>query len=111
MPDNAKNDASAIINKFEIETEQQTFSDAELFEVLSKQIAYLLEYKAEFLFSLLYRMDVKEDKVNAALHPLATEPPHIGLTHLVLDRQRARNLTREQYKQQAIDDLEEGLEY
>lgn len=106
-----KSASDIILKKFEIETEQVYNSDEELLAVLSKQIEYMLQKKSEFLFSLLYRMDVKEAKVDAAMHPGAPEAPHIGLARLVLDRQKQRNFTREKYKQEPIDDLEEGLEY
>lgn len=102
---------AVIVRKFEIETDKTEFSDEELFVILSQQISDMLERKPEYLFSLLYRMDVREAKINAALHPMAADLPHIGLTKLVLARQRERNATREKYRQKPIEDLEEGLEY
>lgn len=103
--------SAVIFKNFEIETERKVRSEAELFDILSQKIAYLLEYRTEFLLSLLYRMDVREAKVSAALHPAAPDAPHIGLTKLVLERQKERNRTREQYRQPPIEDLEEGLEF
>ena len=102
---------AVIVKNFEIETDKTNFSDAELFDILSQQISDMLERKPEYLFSLMYRMDVLEVKIKAALHPMAIDLPHIGLTKLVLERQRERNRTREMYRQEAIEDLEEGLEY
>lgn len=108
---NLNRGTAVIVQDFEIDTDKTEFSDEELFEILSQQISDMLERKPEFLFSLLYRMDVKEAKVNTALHPTAIDLPHIGLTKLVMQRQQERNATREKYRQKPIVDLEEGLEY
>ena len=103
--------AAVIVQNFEIDTDKTDFSDKELFDILSQQISDMLERKPEYLFSLMYRMDVLEKKITAALHPMAKDLPHIGLTKLVLERQQERNQTREMYRQKPIEDLEEGLEY
>ncbi len=106
-----KRSAAVIVKNFEIDTDKTDFSDEELFDILSQQISDMLERKPEYLFSLMYRMDVLEVKIKAALHPMAVDLPHIGLTKLVLERQQERNRTREIYRQNPIEDLEEGLEY
>ncbi len=101
-----------ILRDFEIENAAQTEpTEAELLDLLRRQIEVMLERRPEFLFSLLYRMDVKEAKANAALHPLAPDPPAVGLAKLVMERQKERNRTRELYRQKPIEDLEEGLEF
>ena len=101
-----------IFRDFEIENADTAEpTEAELFDLLRRQIELMLERKPEFLFSLLYRMDVKEAKANAALHPLAPDPPAVGLAKLVMERQKERNRTRELYRQDPIDDLEDGLEF
>lgn len=110
--ENEKNrGAAVIVQNFEIDTDKTDFSDEELFDILSQQISIMLERKPEYLFSLMYRMDVLEKKITACLHPTAVDLPHIGLTKLVLERQKERNRTREMYRQKPIEDLEEGLEY
>ena len=106
-----KRSAAVIVKNFEIDTDKTDFSEEELFDILSQQISDMLERKPEYLFSLMYRMDVLEVKIKAALHPMAVDLPHIGLTKLVLERQQERNRTREIYRQNPIEDLEEGLEY
>lgn len=111
MKDDKFVEASVIVKDFEINTDKSSFSDEELLLVLSEQIEYMLEHRAEHLFSLLYRMDVKEAKANAAMHPLAPESANVGLARLVLERQKERNETRLKYKQAPIENLEDGLEY
>ncbi len=111
MKNETKRGNAVIVKNFEIDTDKTDFSDEELFDILSQQISDMLERKPEYLFSLMYRMDVLEKKIKTVLHPMAVDLPHIGLTKLVLERQEERNRTREMYRQKPIEDLEDGLEY
>jgi hypothetical protein len=98
-----------IVQDFELEPENDTFTEEELFELLSRQIEYMIEHRLDYLMSLMYRLDIPEGKVHYALSPLAEDPAHIGLTKLVMERQRQRLATKQHYKQQAPDDMDEGL--
>ncbi len=105
------NETSAlIIRDFEIETTRESFSEDELLNILSDQIAYMLEYRTDFLMSLMYRLDIDEQKINNALHPLALLPANVGLAQLVLERQKQRVATKLAYRSKPTDDLE-GLEF
>ena len=105
IPDQIKD---LIIRDFEIELkEEQTLSEEEVFDLLADQIAYMIEYRLDFLLSLMYRLDVLEHKINAALHPSAPKPANIGLAKLVWERQKQRMETKQQYKQTKIDDWED----
>ena len=96
-----------ITTNFEIETRKQPESEAELLEILSKQIEWMMESRTEFLFSLLYRHDVSERKIIEALAPEATEPPHIALAKLVLARQKERIEAKKHFKSPDSDELAE----
>lgn len=96
-----------IAENFEIETRQQPGSEAELLEILSKQIEWMMESRTEFLFSLLYRHDVAEPKIVAALAPEAAEPPHIGLAKLVLERQIERIEAKKRFRSPDSEELAE----
>lgn len=87
-----------VATNFEFETRRPLESEAELFAELAAQIEWMLERRTEFLFSLLYRHDVAEQKIKEAIHPDAQEPAHIGLARLVLDRQKERILTKKTVK-------------
>ncbi len=96
-----------ITHNFEIETKRPPESEAELLEILSQQIEWMLNERTEFLFSLLYRHDVEEKKIVAALDPSAPEPPHIGLARLVLERQKERIETKRRFHSPDSDALAE----
>lgn len=98
-----------LINRdFEIlESDEELISEEQLLEMLSARIAYLIENRMEFLLSLMYRLDVNERKVHAALSPLAPEPPPIGIARLVLERQKQRAFTKQHYRQQPLEDVDE----
>lgn len=95
-----------IMRDFEIEkvVDEEKISEQELFEMLAEQIAYMIEFRLEHLFSLLYRMDVKEDLVRAALSPNAPDPANIGIARLVLDRQKQRIYTKATIKTQELEE-------
>lgn len=96
-----------IIRDFEVErTDEETLSEEELLDLLADRIAWLIEYRMEFLLSLMYRMDVKEARVEQALSPGNPEPANRTLARLVLDRQKERIRTKQQYKQDDLDGWE-----
>lgn len=100
-----------IVRDFELENapEEGKISEEELFRMLADRIAYMIERQLEFLLSLMYRLDVDERKVNAALAPNAPEPANIGLARLVLERQKQSAFTKQFYKQEKLKDLDEEL--
>ncbi len=95
-----------IVRDFELEKhEEETLTEEDLFRLLADQISYMIEYRMEYLLSLMYRLDIDERKVNDALAPFAPEPANIGLARLVLDRQKRRAYTKAHYKQEEkLDD-------
>ena len=100
-----------FLEEFNLPERKESPTEADLLLELSQRIASLLQGNAEFLFSLLYRMDVSETKVAQALRLDAPDPAPLGLAKLVLERQHERNRTMETYKQNKIEGLDEELEY
>ncbi|MEO1515882.1 MAG: hypothetical protein AAFV95_12750 [Bacteroidota bacterium] len=100
-----------IARDFGIELGDAPLGEQELLDLLADQLAYMIEYRLEFLMSLMYRLDVKEHQIQQALSPGAELPPNVGLAHLVMERQKQRIFTKRHYKQSKLDDLEEGLEF
>lgn len=91
--------AVELIKKdFEIVDHGENISEAELFQMLADHIDWLLEHRMEWLLSLMYRMDVNEQKVQQAIAPDAPDPANIGLAKLVLERQKQRAYTKQTYK-------------
>jgi hypothetical protein len=79
-------------------------NEDELFRMLADQIAWMIERRMEWLLSLMYRMDIDEAQVQAALSPVAPEPANIGLARLVLERQKQRVHTKQTYRPSALDE-------
>jgi len=98
MNENLETTQTLIVRDFELEPTEKLLPEEELLRLLSEQIAYLIDHKVEVLFSLMYRLDVDENRVNAALAPFAPEPANVGLAKLVLERQKQRVYTKQYYK-------------
>lgn len=98
-------DVSELLREpFELTPTQPAVSEAELLALLSERIAEMLERRPEYLMSLLYRLDVLEEKIHPAMHPLAPEPANVGLARLVLERQKQRAATKRDVKPEPLDD-------
>ena len=54
--------AELVLRDFELETEKEKISEEELLQLLANQLAYMIEYRLEFLLSLMYRLDIDEQK-------------------------------------------------
>jgi hypothetical protein len=100
-----------IVQDFELAAPQEEMTEEEFFNFLSDHIAYLIENRLEYLLSLMYRLDVSEAKVHWALSPFAPEPANIGIARLVLERQKQRVATKQFYKQERPDDLDDDLSF
>jgi len=102
---------AVLVQDFEIETTQEQLTEEQLFDLLCERITWMIEYKMEYLLSLLYRNDVLEEKINFALSPLCPDPANIALTKLVLARQKERMAIKQSFKVEPIEGLEEGLKF
>lgn len=98
--------AESVREPFELEKAAPA-DEQELLRILSERIEEMLERRPEYLMSLLYRLDVLEEKIVPVMHPSAPEPPHIGLARLVLERQMQRAQTKRDVKIEPLDDWED----
>ncbi len=100
--------ASALVRgPFELDNAPPPLTEDELLALLSERIAEMLEQRPEYLMSLLYRLDVLEEKIRPALHPGAPEPAPMGLARLVLERQKQRVATKRSVKTDPLEGMEE----
>lgn len=100
-----------IARDFEMVMGEKKFTEKELFDALSDQVAYMMEYRLDFLLSLMYRLDIDEHKINMALSPKALIAPNVGLAHLILERQKLRIKIKQAYGKIELEDLDEELEF
>ncbi|MBT8218862.1 MAG: hypothetical protein KJP00_03510 [Bacteroidia bacterium] len=91
-------DKEIILKDFEIESTHEDISEEELLDLLTEQVAYLIDRRLDFLLSLLYRLDIEEKKIKVVLYNQDLIEPARGLAQLILDRQKERNRTKEKYK-------------
>lgn len=72
-------------------------SEAKLRDWLQNRIGYMLDHETDLLLSTLYRLDIDEYKIKQVLQKGTQVPVATGLAELVLDRQRERHLTKQEY--------------
>lgn len=107
MSDNALEQTTALVRApFELESAPPPATEAELLALLAERIEEMLQHRPDYLMSLLYRLDVLEEKIRPVIHPSASEPPHIGLARLVLERQKQRAETKLKIKPDPLEGLE-----
>ena len=107
MSDNTLAQTTALIRApFELEAGPPPADEAELLALLAARIEEMLIHRQDSLMSLLYRLDVLEEKIRPVMHPNAPEPPHIGLARLVLERQKQRIETKLKIKPDPLEGME-----
>ena len=107
-----QNPNELLAKNFELSLpDDEPVSEERLFQILADQIAYMIEFRMEYLLSLLYRNDVLEHKINAALSPANEDPANIALAKLVMERQRERMATKKAYRVDEIDEIDEDLRF
>ena len=89
---------------FELGAVEPPVSEEALVALLAERIGEMLERQPEYLMSMLYRLDVLEEKIGPVMHPMAPEPANIGLARLVLERQRQRMETKRNIKPEPLGD-------
>ncbi|MDX1476642.1 MAG: hypothetical protein R3301_03015 [Saprospiraceae bacterium] len=70
--------------------------EEEVIRLLAERIRHMLDRETDLLFSTLYRLDVYESKINQVLQS-PVQDPATGLARLVLERQKQKLRTREEY--------------
>lgn len=107
--DTLQQTAALIARDFELQATEDTavLTEEELLRLLADQVGYMIDNQLEVLLSLMYRLDVDEKKVAAALSPLSLEAPNIAIARLVLERQKQRVFTKQHYKRETNWDWEE----
>ena len=101
---NLISESSKLIKK-DFELEQTDFiSEADLEKALAAVIHRMIDHNLEKLFSILYRLDINEQKVHAALKKNNDNAPHIAIAKLIIKRHKEKLESREKYRQDEDDD-------
>lgn len=98
-----KNTLASICQSLEIQPDETFLDEKMLFEALKIKISELLAYRPAYLFTLMYRIDISEKDVKAALSPSGKEEPAEVLARLIIERQKERIAAKNEYKQPPID--------
>jgi len=94
-----------LIKDLAIESQSELTEEAFL-ELLTNRVTDMMARDIDLLMSYLYRLDIEESKINAALEFNAVLPANQGLAKLILDRQKQRVATKKKYKQDPIEGWE-----
>lgn len=78
-------------------------SKDDLIAAIADKVLNYLDGDAELLFSYLYRLDIEESKIKYILSQQDHLPTHMGLAHLIYDRQMERIQTKKSFKQEPIE--------
>ena len=77
-------------------------SDEEMIDIISVRVEQLFKADPDLLMSYMYRLDVLEKKIKAALQ-VSLEPVHLTFAKLIWERQKERMQTKKKYKQDPIE--------
>ena len=92
-----------------------TLTEAALLDLLAARVTYLLDGHLEQLLNVFYRLDITEQRVDAAVADDALAAsgldPAQALARLILARHYEKLRTRIAYPQPPIEGLDEALKY
>lgn len=98
-------ETSALVQKdFDLDYIPNDVTEAEILDFLQRFIQDLLDNDMKKLFYVLYRLDIDENKVHAALSPTSIEPPHEQLAALIFEREKQKATTRIMYNSDEVDE-------
>ena len=80
-------------------------TDEEMIKHISYRVEQMLKGDPDLLMSYLYRLDVEEKSIKAAMETSIT-PAHVTFANLIWQRQKQRLETKKKYKQDPIDGWE-----
>jgi hypothetical protein len=99
---------TALVKKdFELSATQESLSEEQLLEMLSDEVALMIETRLDFLLGLMYRLDIDERKIEKVLSFGNEEPANVGLARLILERQKQRIWSKKTFKADKIEDWDD----
>jgi len=104
MPDNVLNEAAIAFQKEWGIALPEIISEGTILQALEQAVVSQLQKRPESFFQLMYRLDISEQKVNAAMQ---TDNAPARIARLIYDRQLQKIQSRQQYKTDNEEDDEE----
>lgn len=83
----------------------EELTEEKMIDLIAFRVGQLLKGDIDLMMSYLYRLDVEEVKINAALD-LSPEPANYTFARLIWARQKERIVTKNKYKQDPIEGWE-----
>lgn len=99
--------AALVCGPLELDNAPPPADEGELLALVAERVAELLEQQPEYLMSLLYRLDVPEEKIHPVMHPAAPDPANVGLARLILERQKQRAETKRTIKSKPLENMDD----
>ena len=78
-----------------------------IIKLIQERVAEMLDKNPELLFSYMYRLDVEEQVIQAALHKSNTNSPDRSLAILIWERQKKRIAFKKNFKVHPIEGWED----
>ncbi len=97
-----------IVNKISTDLDvnlSSQMSEQQILMHIADRVEQLLKGDPDLMMSYLYRLDVEEKKITAALKT-SPMPAHVTFAHLIWDRQKQRMASKKKYKQNPIEGWE-----
>jgi len=96
-----------FFNDLEAYRQEDENDELELLNAIATRVQELLDTDKGLLLSHMYRLDIEERKIAAALENQGDEPIALVLARLIFQRQKDRLATKKKYRQPPIT----GWEY
>lgn len=100
MTDDILRDAAQAVSAELGLTVPATITEEELLQMIAQKIAEVVQQGQEPFYRLMYRLDISEKKVGAVT---GTDDVAMKVARLVYERQQAKAIARQHFRQQADD--------
>lgn len=100
---NLSDDLEIVINpshQIEEGAKDQSISEEDLLLAIATRVASLMDRDPGLLFSYMYRLDISEANLNMVIKTPSKDPIAYRIAELILNRQKARILSKKKYSQE-----------
>ncbi len=109
--ENFKQVLSQVNSALSLGAAEPPLDEPALLALVASRVAELLEHQPEYLMSLLYRLDVLEEKVAPVLRGQSDEPVPLALARLIVERQKQRVETRRTVRPHPLRNVDDAEQW